>query len=202
MTSQGTEFEIKSRLDPVQYTRIAGTVALGPAEKIVDEYLDTPERSLFLNAVFLRIRNGSLIEVKHNEGIESLDHLMSRDLKYPYPLTMAAHESLQAQVARLVRHTTPTTGFQLESLVPFVNIARTRREGQLEGVQVSLDDVDGLGTFVELEVRDATAVPQLRNLAIDLGLKNLPIGYVELYLRLHDFGLYQRGRFVMPGDRA
>lgn len=202
MEVQGTEYEIKSLLEPARISDLVESAAFNSPHRIVDQYLDTRENDLYLNAVFLRVRNASVLEVKHNEGIDSLAHLMSRDQAYPYPLTTIAKRELQAQIAHLLRRTNPTTEFSPESLAPFVTIAKTRREGHVGGVLVSLDEVDGLGTFVELEVRDEATLPELLCLADSLGLKNLPIGYVELYLRAHNFALYRRGRFVIPDDLA
>jgi len=65
---------------------------------------------------------------------------------------------------------------------------------------ICLDEVDELGSFVEIEATDPQLAPQVMQQCHSLGLTNLEVGYVELFLRAKDFPLYKQGRYILSSD--
>ena len=200
MHESGIEFEIKGTLDSASVERLAAQASVGPASTVVDRYLDTANADLFLNAVFVRVRNNEMLEVKHNEGINGVDHFACNDRQVTFPPSPEDAEAISSFLAFLVygRHSSKTIDFF--ALTDFVRIEKVRRSGRIGPVVVSLDEVSGLGVFVEMEVRTQADTTALMRLASAWGVHNLPIGYVELTLRRHHHELYKRGRFVLPED--
>lgn len=199
--SISTEFEVKLECSPELLQKLSLTTKdFDFREVIDDQYLDTPGRDLFRNGVFVRIRNGTTLTVKHSPSSEGSSHVRSTEYSYPYPLSVDSSRRLTETLRRLTEPSTPPCSVLTEELVPFVRIIKERKNVSRPGLTLSLDHVDGLGYYIEVEAANSSGVEWIVD-QLDAGhLVNLPIGYVELWLRKHDFSLYQQGRFVLPSD--
>jgi predicted adenylyl cyclase CyaB len=77
-----------------------------------------------------------------------------------------------------------------------------RREIYTSGsLELSIDSVTGLGSFLEMEIRCSEgvaaeeALATLQHLAADLDAEHIQVGYVELWLHEHNLAAYQAGRY-------
>lgn len=66
-----------------------------------------------------------------------------------------------------------------------IRVRKRRETFEVEGLRVELDSVEGLGAFVEMEVRGDAELSRARGIAESLGLSWSPIkeGYAELLAR-------------------
>lgn len=72
--------------------------------------------------------------------------------------------------------------FILSGFKELIRVKKTREAYLLDGLVVELDLVDGLGAFVEIEVKDDEELSRARGIISLLGIKWAPIkeGYAEL----------------------
>jgi hypothetical protein len=87
-------------------------------------------------------------------------------------------------------------------LEEFVHIEKQRSTYVGDGIEVCLDEVSGLGSFIEVEAVGSTGVAAATRFCSQKALTNLPLGYVELWLRKHDFQTYRCGRYLLAQDRT
>ncbi len=79
-------------------------------------------------------------------------------------------------------------------------IKKHRKKYANNNYELVIDNVEGLGDFFEIELKNGSK-KELLNFVKDNNIERLPLGYVELYLRKHDFDTYKTGRFLMNEDR-
>jgi adenylate cyclase class IV len=206
MHTNCSEFEIKVELHaPDDAAELLRSLRLVKSEFVTDVYFDTVKRELFKRGVFLRLRNCSTLEVKFNPDIGDASHLSCQEHRYTLPLSacdkQGITEFLEAHID--CRHgpfeSDPFALFQLEEFVRIVKERTVYCGGETE---VSLDRIPGLGDFLEVEARGPTGRQSAVEFCAKNGLRNLPLGYVELWLRKHDFSTYRTGRYVLPEDRS
>ncbi|MGE5829294.1 MAG: CYTH domain-containing protein, partial [Micromonosporaceae bacterium] len=183
MTDDGAateEYEIKSHLT---VTSLDAFLALGPVgqgeTRVVDTYYDDGGGSLYRAGVFVRVRNSRSVEVKWTPDPDDRSHTNSQEEKYEYPVGGAAAEALRSRLRPYVDLTPSGTG-RLEDwgLSPLVTVDKVRRSYGLDGLTVCVDEVDGLGSFIEIESPRSQDRAGVAQLAQRLGMVNLPIGYV------------------------
>lgn len=207
MVVRQTEFEIKALAPPRAAVELL-VRDMGAARLVrqVDQYYETVGRSLFHQGVFCRIRDDRELELKFNEDIADRLHLSCEEERHSLPLSEDSAEQLAAffrerglesevsgrDVGRFL------AGFGLK---PWLAIVKERTVYAKAGVEVCLDEVEGLGAYVEIEVADRREVPRYTSWAESHGLVNLGVGYVELYLRVHEPATYLGGRYLLETDR-
>lgn len=190
------EFEIKAALDESVRERLGELdLTFGPPSVQEDVYFDWQDGQLYVRGIFLRLRNQHSMELKYTSDPYDDSHSNSVEHRYPWPLSPASERLLLAHISELIEQQR-----DLGTLQPLLTVRKQRSIAGWSNVTIALDDVEGLGTFVELEVAHAADVPQLRALMDALEVENVPVGYVELILRNQDFRLYAQGRFVLPED--
>lgn len=210
-----TEFEIKCVLDTSEAEeRVLRFLRNKGAERPVvltlcDRYYDTPQRDLFRLGVFLRVRNDDLVAVKHNPISEDTGHVSCTEREFRLPLSRAAAETVRAVVRSFLpycaideRSNEIKGVLSSFSLRPFVTLKKIRCLWRLEGVELCIDDVEDLGRFLEIEARGEAGQAAVAEVAHALSVDNIPVGYVELYLRKHEWSTYLRGRYVLAEDRV
>lgn len=75
--------------------------------------------------------------------------------------------------------------------------------GKNDDMLLCVDHVEGLGDFLEVEIQceeetdTSQALSRLQYFIADLALQPLPVGYVELWLRLHHPQIYQQGKYQL-----
>jgi adenylate cyclase class 2 len=170
------EFELKVRissLDPVR-SQLAGHNAqfLGRVHEH-DVYYNAPHRDFGVTDEAVRVRYSSGHAVVTYKGAK----IASSGLK--------AREELNTAVE---------SGEVFEKILDRLGFTRTaevnkwREMYQLDTAAISLDSVEGLGTFVEIEVlaerNDSVAAAQVKRISKEIGIQGEPIlaSYLELLL--------------------
>jgi adenylate cyclase, class 2 len=177
-----------------------------------DTYYDTPGFDCLQQAVFLRIRNQTHLDIKYHERADPA-HLHCSEQTFPLstnPLQIKAMNELCArflpawQEARTIEDALHHNG-----LVPFVRLKNRRTRYKYEHLTLCVDHVAGLGSFFEIEtccrheseVREAQT--RLHDFvdALDLPiLRQVNVGYVELWLRSHLPQVYRLGVYRTEDD--
>ncbi len=90
---------------------------------------------------------------------------------------------------------------RLNKLKPFVKIFKIRKIYKVNNYQILWDHVEKLGDFIEIEVLENNEenipklIQEIEAFANKFELKRIRTGYVELYLKKFNPGLYEKGRF-------
>lgn len=207
MATTTTEFEIKAVAPPIEEVSEI-LVGFGPAsiEEQEDVYYDVPSGSLFEFGVFLRIRDSANLDVKFNPDTDDFEHVACEETRFFLPIQAGELSQLRAFLSQfgVVKEGSFLSleeFFEAVDLKPWVRIVKHRKIYRRPGAEFCVDDVEGLGTFVEIESADAATANYYTKWANSQGLVNLPVGYVELFLRKHDWETYKRGRYQLPEDR-
>jgi adenylate cyclase class IV len=166
----------------------------------IDQYYDTLDFTLLQQSVFVRVRNAHRLEFKINSSAAD-EHVQSLERTFP----LVPNEQQTASMNALFRHYLPRwhdaptieaarTANGLIELATINNMRREYRDGE---ILLSLDAVEGLGNFLELEIQcpegsdTSRSLAHLRAYAARLGLQEIPTGYVELWLHAHHLQAYR-----------
>lgn len=211
------EIELRYRiLDQAQIASFLATAQLLHTKRIIDTYLDTAERILWRQGIYIRIRNNKKLDIKfnraclHNATIERLDHC--EEHSFALPLEPARLNFLNELLTSLNLKTIPTADLQiLKSFNGFEAhyvIDKIRTSYTYKSFTIVIDEIKDLGTFLEIELmtdneNNIEKVKNDMNTAL-VGLKLEPIrsGYCELIVKKHDFDCYLQGRYVLEEDRS
>jgi len=172
----------------------------------VDIYYDTPAFDLLKQAVFVRIRNSGSLQIKFNEAIEKV-HGQVTERTFP----LSSYLDHAAEINSLFRKFLPTwsTASSFEEavrknkLVELVRINNERAAYLADGIHISVDHVEALGDFLEIEANyeegsdTSHAVDMLSSFIADLNLQRVKTGYVELWLRIHNPRAYSLGKYQL-----
>ena len=206
MGSKATEFEIKA-LAPSKSELDLLLKDFEPSQRgtQVDVYYDVDTRALFMRGVFVRIRDELYLDVKYNSDDDDNRHLICEETRYQLPTRPTEIRELASFLAQFGLSSSghPTTLdelFKQTGLARWVTLAKHRTTFTQPGVELCVDEVEDLGRFVEIEVSESELAERYVGWAAEKGLRHLPVGYVELYLRQHDYDTYARGRYTLPED--
>lgn len=175
-----------------------------------DHYYDTVKGTLYERGNFLRIRSRERIDFKLYAGDDT--HLFCEETNFDLEQFTDENENLCRLVSSLGLRANRFRDFDEfranNSLVVIAEIKKCRYEYTLEHHIVSLDYVQDLGVFVEIEARfddekidAAKAADALERNLVDLGIidlsvdRRVSIGYVELYLKRFNTALYEIGKY-------
>ncbi len=207
------EVELKFQLPPQVQKHLREQVDFLPSVRLissteqVDHYYDTTNFTCLQQAVFLRVRNQTQLEIKYHEFADPL-HTHASEQVFPLlaePTQVAALNDLCArfipgwQNAGSVQEALARNG-----LVEFARISKQRRQYSYKHIFLFLDQVDALGNFLELEsfceeeqeVKHTEA--ELRAVLSDFflpWLRPISIGYVELWLQRYLPQVYRLGKY-------
>jgi adenylate cyclase, class 2 len=169
-----------------------------------DVYYDTSTWDLLRRAVFVRVRNNLKIEFKFNENT-SQEHGQANERIFPCQTPPTELDKLNALFAYFLPAWIPARSFEdaitKNGLVQLVSIDNTREAYADEQIDLSIDHVEGLGDFLEVETlceEDANttqAQARLQAFVSDLDVQHIKVGYVELWLHKHNPAAYQVGRY-------
>ncbi len=173
-----------------------------------DVYFDTNQKELYKLGIFTRIRDGKLIEIKFNPNMTDNSHLDCEETRFDLPLSQSSISTLKDFFGQLgihnngnINHEDGESTLQSFELFKFVTITKKREVYTMPGVEFCVDIVKDLGTFIEIESVNQDLSKKYQEWANNEGLKLIPVGYVELYLRKHDFPTYMTGRYLLDEDR-
>ncbi len=203
--SKSTEIEIKSPLVDIDDIKSLLAICQFIGEsRTVDAYYDAPGRDLFMHGIFLRIRDNRKLEIKFNPNLTDLQHAVCDEYVFAWPVTTDDELRIRQFLGAYIPLGPSTSGNPLLDLgiQPFVTIKKLRKTYKADGVTICVDDVEGLGLFVEIEAVDSRGALAVAKHCKMAGLNNLAVGYVELHLRKTDFELYMKGRYLLQTDVA
>lgn len=174
-----------------------------------DRYYDTPEATLYEQAVFARVRaNGTTrtLQFKFDEPGSDQQHIRCTERAFPLseePLPDGVH----ALFAHFLPAWKPASSWSAvcvaNHLGELTRICNTRHLYHLEQMTLCLDHVEEVGLFVEVEVLceegedTQQARARVRQFVERIGGIPLSAGYVELALQRNKPAIYARGRYFL-----
>ena len=201
------EVELKCKLSPESSSVLdekLRTMEFHGKVENSDIYYDTSTFDLLRQAFFVRVRNNHQLQFKFNvEG--SIAHVQSTERAFLLPLDQISAQEMNSLFVRFLPGW--TTAFSLEmiinknGLVELVRIQNTREVYSSDDMHLSIDHVKGLGDFLEIEIHNeedantGEALAKLQKFASDIKLEPINIGYVEMWLRVHNPQAYQLGKY-------
>jgi len=207
------EVELKFEILPRSWAPLQAKLAamplvqwLGPIEN-TDTYYDTANFDCLQQAVFMRIRNRSHLEIKfHEQADPAHTHSTERvfPLDAPPPLVKEMNVLCSRFITGWLKAETIEEAIRANALQEFAHIRNRRTCYAYENLVLSVDRVKGLGDFFEIEThcKEGTetgqAVARLQRFASALAFPSLQpvwVGYVELWLRRHLPQIYQLGKY-------
>ena len=202
------EFELKYKISSPE--RLLKFVKGKDASTQRDDYYDTEEGLLYQNGNFLRLRDGKRIDFKLFAGDDT--HLFCEETNFELNHFSSNNLALMKVCQHVGLTSSPFKDFErfclVNSLCVIAPISKKRIKFKKEDIVLSVDEIEGLGTFLEAELDfpDAdfdkiAAKKVLEDRLIKEGLidlsedKYVKVGYVELYLLEHHPELYQLGKY-------
>lgn len=181
-----------------------------------DIYLDNQDAQLYQQGIFIRIRNNKQLDFKFNRACLDNPDLALQDYceehSFSLPLQqadLASINQLLASFSLLPCNNADIDHFKLaNSFMEHYVVDKVRTSYHYPPFTVAIDEVVGLGTFLEIELMAATIdnlaaiKKEMEHLLRDLSLKPLKTGYGTLLLRKNDFEHYLLGRFILDEDKA
>ncbi len=208
------KFEI---LDPAQIERFLKNLKPAGEARVIDVYLDTPEGDMFKRGIFIRVRGGRKLDFKFNkEDIakslgDDMQHLHCDEVSNTLPLSQEALSALNDTLRGLglVSLSAPSLEELMarNGLAESMTIDKQRRSYEGGDFRIDIDDVLGLGEYLEIEKMTdehgdtANIRAEMTRFLSGLQLKYIDTGYNELYWRKHNFELYLQGKYLLPEDR-
>jgi adenylate cyclase class IV len=201
------EIELKCELSPELLEQVHRKVRemefLGTGHNH-DIYYDTPTWDLLRRAIFVRVRNGRQLEFKYNEAIDP-EHRQANERVFPLPSSPAEIDRMNALFSSFLPAWRSASSFeearQLNDLSELVTIDNTRQAYASEHIAVSIDHVEGLGDFLEIETNceegtdTSQAEARLHTFVSNLPVQHIRVGYVELWLAKHNPAAYEVGQY-------
>ncbi len=200
--------EVELKLKVVDFPDLS-TVEMVVQKNILDIYYDTADYKLISTGNFLRNRNNNKVDFKLNIG--DLSHSYCKETRFDYK-SFCPNKSLEEIFAKIGASYNPDfvdfdSFLKANKLSPLAIIDKDRKVYQIDDLVISLDEVKGLGKFMEIEkdlpddaVFDKNIVRQemLNKLASKHLLPKFEfvnIGYVELYLLEYNKVAYNKGLY-------
>lgn len=209
MTSEQEQFyverELKARADQQTVRSLSQSMVPLTKKQVVDRYYDLPDRRLFKAGVFVRLRDDKQLDIKYNPDLLDDRHLVCREYSFAMPVTGADLTSIRdllLHFANLPVLKQDRNFDEALGLEEFVVIDKVRSDYRGDGFILSIDEVSGLGNFLELEATEADKSDAIDSLASQYGLVHIPVGYVELSLRANHYDLYLQGRYILSSDKG
>jgi predicted adenylyl cyclase CyaB len=205
MRCSSVEFEIKAPLpSPGDADDLIRPLCFLKKIASTDVYFDTTQRQLFAHGVFLRVRDGQVFEIKYNPNLADLSHVSCNEHKFSWPI---ANEEQDSIVAFLKQFISPVNAERTADVLHdyglkhFVEIAKERVIYIAPELEVSVDRIEGLGAFLEVEAKSESGKALVEDFCAKHHLENMPLGYVELWLRKNAFETYLKGRYILDIDK-
>ena len=205
------EVELKFRVPPEARAQLQANLEMLPSSKQlepiynVDTYYDTANFDCLRQAVFIRIRNQKCLEIKYHERVDPT-HTHCTEQVFSLssdPLQVKAMNTLCAQFLPGWRQAaTIEEALHMNKLKAVVQLKNQRSRYLHEQLTLCLDHVEELGDFFEVETtcQRASEIRKAQRSLQDFvahltipALRQVKIGYVELWLRSHLPHAYQMG---------
>lgn len=191
------EYEIKFQADRSVFSRLIENLSYVGEKQQNDTYYDTPDYTLFLNAVFLRERNKKVIDIKYNFDKSDISHLFCNENSFNLPLSKDANKSLDIFLSQLIVPSKNDVDIlDKYNLVEFVVINKNRRIYSGSDIELSHDIINNIGEFIEIEAKTDKGINYINNLMSKENIQRIKTGYVELYLKKYNYELYKKGKYL------
>lgn len=200
------KFEIAPGSWP-QFKEQFATMQLARRLSNADTYYDTKEFDLLRQAVFVRVRNHRHLEFKFNERAAPA-HIQSTERVFslmPEPRQAAEMNALFSRfLPRWRSANTVEEVLHQNGLIELARIENQRVQYTYDDLLVCVDQVEGLGEFVEIEAQceegsDTNQVEaleaQVHGFAAGFAARQVRVGYVELWLQKYLPQAYQMGKY-------
>lgn len=209
--------EIELRYEVLDMAQILSFLA--SAKKLhtkhdIDVYFDTPARILWKRGIFIRIRNDKKLDIKfnraclHDSSIERLDYC--EEYSFSLPLQQEALPKINDVFKNLdLNLITEAHLDSFKSSNDFEEhyvVDKVRTSYEYNSFTIAIDDVAGLGTFLEIE-QMAHNADDLENVKNDmrttlagLPLRPVRLGYCSQVLKKTQFECYLQGRYILKED--
>lgn len=216
---QNIEVELKFQvLNETKVRQFLEVLEFKKESRVIDTYLDTLDGNLFQKGVFVRIRDGNLLDFKFNkedflnnsDGIV-LNHTHCDEHSFPLPLQENMLKDLNETLVLLKMKSISLANLEdlkkQNNLIESMVIDKVRRKYVDGHFDIVLDDVKDLGIFLEIEYLAkrtdnlSNIKEEMRARLIGLDLKPIPTGYNELYWKKHNFDLYLKGKYLLEEDK-
>jgi len=200
------EVEAKYALLPASWPRL--WERLRPMQptllQISDTYYDTTALELLRQAVFVRIRNQRRLEFKFNEQAAAV-HIQSTERAFSLEPERQQADAMNALFARFLPqwHMVYSVEEAIDQncLIELAYIENTRMRYVADELTICVDQVEGLGDFLEIEASceegedTSQLVAKVQSFVNGLDARRLQVGYVELWLQKHHPQAYQVGKY-------
>lgn len=211
--------EIEMRYEILNHSQVNSFVknfSLHGTKNIYDEYLDTKSGKLAKNGIYIRVRDKNKLDIKFNRACLNNSNLeiqaYCEEHSFGLPLTNDDLKRLNKVATSIGLNTTPQNSLEVfkanNNLVELCRVDKTRTSYSLDNFSIEIDNVKGLGAFLEIELmaKDTSQLKeiesQMKQLLMPLSLKRILTGYPNLMLRKHNFELYLQSRFVLEEDKV
>lgn len=202
-------------LDPVNLATFLAPLELLHKKHDIDLYFDTPDHQHFGRGLYIRVRNGKKLEIKFNRACLENPDLPHQDFceehGFALPLVAGDLGRLNDLLSSIGLKSIHKPDFELCKTVNNLELSYTvdkiRTSYQDKAFTLAVDEVAGLGLFLEIELmaRDSDDLERVKqNMRAALAGVNLRQsigGYSTLIMRKNNFERYLRGRFVLEADR-
>ena len=181
--------QLEAKLDDLPGVRWLGQIVND------DHYFDTADLACLQQAVFIRIRNHEQLEMKFHDQADPA-HTHSTERTFPLKAESPLISEMNALCARFIPgwHAAETINeaIRVNGLEEYAHIANRRTRYAYKAMTLSVDEVDGLGNFFEVETACAEgaeieqSLARLRAFVAGLAFPALrPVwtGYVEQWLQ-------------------
>ncbi len=210
------ELELKFQiLDKKQLENFLKNFKFLKKEKIKDVYLDTKDAKLYKKGIFIRIRDNKKLQIKFNySDVVNQNKISLHEICSEYSFNLPLSEKDVKKLNRILdildlKSISSPSMEELKAkncLMESIVIEKERKVFTDTKFLIVIDEVKGLGTFVEIEtkIKEGESVGSLKrkmlNLVKDLKVKRITTGYNELWWRKHDFKVYLQGRYLLEED--
>jgi adenylate cyclase class 2 len=206
------KFEIPSGARMLLQTKLDAMLAR-PLEQVdnVDIYYDTASFDCLQQAVFVRIRNRTHLEIKYHEHADPA-HTHSTERVFPLKSGPLLVKEMNIRCSHFIpgwqEADTIEEAIRINGLTEFARIEKQRTRYAYGNLILCVDSVEGLGDFFEVEThceeetKIGQTIAKLQDFVASLALPALrpvEVGYVELWLRLHLPQVYQLGQYQEEG---
>src|SRR5258708_1462894 len=151
------EFEIKAQVnDRTTLKTLLDAATYCGHQLSADTYYDVASSDLFKFGVFVRVRDHRNLQIKFNPDTNDFTHTTAYEQNYDLPLTAEKSQTVRDFLDTFlpIKQTEGSDILSQFGLEEFVEVKKKRETFNAEGVTICLDDVDGLGLFVEIEAID------------------------------------------------
>ena len=185
------------------------------SERVVDQYLDTPDGLFYQDGIFIRVRNEKSLDVKFNPdhlGMKNAtDHTVCHEYNVCLPFESSSihvFEALEKMIP--IKCPTPYTYdefLKVNNLQTLVILDKNRTTYEDDTFIIAVDEFTDFGTFLELEAKNNNMpkeifLNEVEKATKDMALQEFNSGYIELRLRSINKALYLKGKYLIDIDVA